>query len=295
MGNTGACLPTVESESVSDRDSIRSAVMLIDNYVVSYGCALSEASNGRQYFQLPSYLAALVGVAGGAFGGGRDLAVASGIAASTANSANGYWDPQTKAGILDHSLDAILCIKNEAVGNAFVDTTLDPNKMWAFQNVVGPKITLPVEWRYFALVSTALAQVDRITGDRLRGVGKYDPAGLIAEIEALNEKIEEAEADPSPETATDTPADGTQVDENEDSPADDELEDAADRVEDDAGPADDDSEQTTAPGQTGEAAARTKELKAWFARLQEQSQGTFELDLDVIAPKLSRCVLRAKL
>jgi hypothetical protein len=32
------------------------------------------------------------------------------------NAGNKYWDPRLKASIYDHALDALLCIKTEAVG-----------------------------------------------------------------------------------------------------------------------------------------------------------------------------------
>jgi hypothetical protein len=255
------------TERVDDHDDSESALFLIDNYLQAYGCALATASNGRQAFQIPSHLAALLGVAGAAFGGSSDLALGSGIAASTFNSANSYWAPQEKAAVIDSAYDALLCIRTEAVGIDYIDTTKSPDGGPPKIAVAGDSVKLDPQWRYYGLISAALRQVDRITASRLRSIGKFDPAGLVAEIEALNMKIVEAEqakkkaATPAP---TPTPSPSPSPSASPDGPAE--------MAEDDGG---------------GTNAASSTKASA--------DDGLYSLELAALQPKIQRCVVRAKM
>ncbi|MGH6787692.1 MAG: hypothetical protein ACREBO_12760 [Novosphingobium sp.] len=262
MTAQGSCSRAEVTEDRADNhDSVESPLFLIDNYILAYGCALAEASNGRQLFQIPSHLAALTGVIGGAFGGGRDLALASGIAASTFNSGNAYWAPQDKAVIIDSAYDAILCIRTEAVGIDFIETRDAPAEV-----VSGDAVELKPQWRYFGLISAALRQVDRIAATRLRASGKFDPAGLVAEIEALNKKIEEAEA----------------AKKEGEAPA--------------ADPSPSPSPSPTPSGAPPGMGAGADNGGGTNSAVDEPAgTGSYRLELGVLQPKIQRCVVRAKL
>lgn len=258
-------------ESVNDPNDLLSTFRLIDNYSLAYRCAVSQASNGRQVFQIPSFLSALVGVAAGAFNGSRDLAVSAGIAAGTFNSANGYWAPQEKAGILDSALDAVLCIRTEAVGIRFFESREEPAGVTA-----GSEIEVPVEWRYHAMISAALFQVDRIAASRLRTQGKFDAAGLVAEIESLKKKIDDAEAAKNPGEATQTVT----------PPVPEETPDGTETTP--PGIEDDDRDGPNRP--VGEPTAGTQAQGSSVVK-----SGFYRIDLDLLQPKIQTCVVRAKL
>jgi hypothetical protein len=265
---SGSCTAAMPTQTrVDNHNSVESALFLIDNYMQAYGCALATTSNGRQMFQIPSHLAALLGVAGAAFGGSPDLALGSGIAASTFNSANGYWAPQEKASVIDSAYDAILCIRTESVGIPFIDTTIDAPA--AVSDGVGGTVSINPNWRYFGMISAALRQVDRITASRLRSIGKFDPAGLVAEIEALDKKIKDAElakqaaADAAPPTPVAPATEGATPPGINDG-------------QDDGGGT------NRAPSGAGTAGASADSIM-------------YSLDLDLLQPKVQRCVVRAKL
>ncbi len=258
-------------ERVNDPNDLLSTFRLIDNYSLAYRCAVSQASNGRQAFQIPSFLSALVGVAAGAFNGSRDLAVGAGIAASTSNSANGYWAPQEKAGVLDSAFDAVLCIRTEAVGIRFFESRDVPAAVAA-----GSEIEVPVEWRYHAMISAALFQVDRIVASRLRSQGKFDAAGLVAEIEALTKKIDDAEKAKNPGEATQTvtpPVPDDPPDDKKPAPP---------------GIEDDDGDGPNRP--VGNPVAGTQAQGNPVVKI-----GYYRIDLDLLQPKIQTCVVRAKL
>ena len=98
------------------------ALTLINQFLVSYRCATHQAADGRQIFEVPSLLALAVAAVGPEFGltGNGRLAAASGAALYTQS--NSYYAPREKATILDSALDAVVCIKTEAVGVGFLDT-----------------------------------------------------------------------------------------------------------------------------------------------------------------------------
>lgn len=186
-----SCKPTT-GNPVADGKNLESAQTLIDNFILVYRCAAHQAANGRQGFQIPSFIAALTGIAAPAFGAGSDVSLAAGVTAATFNSANGYYVPQQKSAVIDSALDALLCVKNESVGVPFIDVTAKDNDPAPLgENAPQPTtgVTVEAAKQYHSLVLTSLFQIERILGSRLRDMGKYDPAGLVAEIDALNKKI----------------------------------------------------------------------------------------------------------
>jgi len=258
------CQATVASgSSVTDRDEPRSAINLVDNYAGAYKCAMQAASNGRQYFQVPSQLAALVGVTGAALGGSTDLALISGASAATFNSGNDYWAPQEKASILDSAYNAVECIRMAAVGLDPIEAGDAPDAM-----ADPDEVAIPVQWRYYDSIKSALGQVDRVAGSRLRETGKFDPDGLIAEIEKLNAEIEERKKSGTGEAIP--------VDEEPEEPAPEEM----------AG--DDEGEGTNVPA-TGNTAAPAAPAGP---RL---SKGVYLVKIPLLQSRLQLCVVKAKI
>jgi hypothetical protein len=259
----------IRDTSVVDRDDPRSAINLVDNYAGAYKCAMQSASNGRQYFQVPSQLAALVGVAGAALGGSTDLALISGASAATFNSGNDYWAPQEKASVLDSAYNAIECIRMAAVGLDPIeardapDASTDPDE-----------VAIPVAWRYYDSIKSALGQVDRVAGSRLRETGKFDPDGLIAEIEKLNEEIEERK---KAGTGEEIPVAGEPEKPDAEAPA----ETTEAEEEDDGG-------GTNVPA-TGNAAAPAAPAGPRLAK------GVYLVKIPLLQSRLQLCVVKAKI
>jgi hypothetical protein len=105
---------------------ISGATELTDRFISAYRCAREEAVDGRQIFEVPSFLALIAGAIGPTYGltnNGRIAALAS---AAVLGRANSYYAPKEKARFLDAALDAVVCIKTEAVGISFFDTTRAP-------------------------------------------------------------------------------------------------------------------------------------------------------------------------
>lgn len=172
---------------------------LINNFILMYRCRAHSAANGRQVFEIPSFLTAVGTITATAFGAGPDVSVAGGSAVAILNGAKGYYSPKQKADIFDSSLDALICIKMEAVGidgfeiKKVQAATVDQ----AIKKANGDKATgveIGPETQYFDLISASLLSVERILAQRLSSTGIFDPAGVVAEIKQLAEEVEEAES-----------------------------------------------------------------------------------------------------
>jgi hypothetical protein len=222
------------------------ALRLIENFLLYYRCSSHRAANGRQFFEVPAFAAVAGTATAAAFGAGADVITAGGASNAILNGAKGYYAPKEKAAIYDSALDAIICIKTEAVGIEAINLqqtsaseavkadelqAADLARKAAKQNPLGVRapavaqekvvtedgkqagvaiiaasnnsipdgVTFTASRRYFELVSASLFSVERILAQRLREVGIFDPAGLVAEIDKLTEEVEEAEAKAKPE------------------------------------------------------------------------------------------------
>ena len=60
-GSSG-CLPGNAGEEI--RQNVDGAMTLIDNFIFSYRCAERELTNGRRYFPVPAFFAAVGGLIG---------------------------------------------------------------------------------------------------------------------------------------------------------------------------------------------------------------------------------------
>lgn len=192
------CVPSTRTDDLIDRPSVDNARALIQNFILVYRCRSREAANGRQFFQLPAFFATAGAAAAGAFGGGSDWGIAGGVLSSFFNAGNSYYSPQRQAEIFDSALDALTCIQTEAVG---VDPIIIERTSPAASGEGGggegdSAVHTSPAAQYYDLIRASLFSVERVTAQRLRTIGTYDPAGVVAEITALNREVEEAPSQP---------------------------------------------------------------------------------------------------
>jgi hypothetical protein len=173
--------------------TVEGAQQLIHVFISTYRCAAHEAADGRQFFEVPSFLSLIGATAAIAFGAGEDVAVAGGIANSVFNAGKAYYVPQQKAEILDHALDALLCIQSESVGMAAFDATVPPPSGKSRFDSGSGSVSVKVERQYFNMVSSALFSVERVMAQRLNRAGAFDPAGVAAQIKTLDQQAAAAE------------------------------------------------------------------------------------------------------
>lgn len=129
VGGAGGCSARVNAvaEEQIDRD-VNGAMTLTDNYIFAYRCAEQQLADGRQYFQLPAFAAAAIGLAGPSLGLGADGTLIAGTTAGMFNTGNGYYAPRTKAGMVSAALRALVCIKTEAAGVSYFQLVADEEK-----------------------------------------------------------------------------------------------------------------------------------------------------------------------
>jgi hypothetical protein len=113
------------TQAASDTEIIknfRGARLLIDNFTAAYRCSVQEAADGRQIFEVPSFLALVAAAIGPSFGLANEGRIAAIGSAAVYGRANNYYAPREKLPALDAALDAVLCVKTESIGVAFFDT-----------------------------------------------------------------------------------------------------------------------------------------------------------------------------
>ena len=176
------------------KPNIDGAQILIGNYLDSYRCTMREASNGRQPWEILSFLSLVGSTTAIALGGGRNLAVLGGAGNSVFSAGNSYYAPRDQVEILDQAVDALACIQNESVGiDPFALKAVGETQQQIFGAVGISTVEIPVERQYFNMVSSSLITVERAATQRLAKRGSFNPAGTAAQIEALVKKIDEAE------------------------------------------------------------------------------------------------------
>lgn len=267
------------------------AMLLVNNFILTYRCQAHRAAEGRQFFEVPGFLTSAGAATAAALGAGPHVAIGAGATSAVLGQGKSYYSPKDKAVVLDDGLDALICIKNEAVG-------IDPFTLQAISDVqatTGEPATAParteatvgvapgtipatgdgeiaITWerQYFDMIQAALFSVERVVAQRLSAAGSsFDADGVIAEIKALGEKVEEAENEAG--TATEAAAPVTTA----------------------AAP-----ETTNASGQqTVAGVARLLSFTKAQARLNlvdEKQVGKTVIKLRSLQPKLQQCVVRAK-
>jgi hypothetical protein len=190
---TGLSGCTITRTQDSIGPDVLGALQLTNNFIVTYRCASREAADGRQFFEVPSFLAIAAAALGPSFGLNEDERLGLGAGAAIFNAGKAYYAPKEKAGILDSAIDALLCIKTESVGVSFFDTREATQDAQANDTrirsplvVAGSGgIQIDVDRQYFEMVSASLFSVERILAQRLSNVGTYDAEGIVAQIEKL--------------------------------------------------------------------------------------------------------------
>ncbi len=203
-----------------ERD-VNGALRVVETYIDAYDCSAREAANGRQGFELPAFIATTGAAIAVAFGGGADFGIAGTAANSVFNAGKAYYDPKQKAVLYAHALDALRCIRTEAVGIdnfAMFKAASDGETM---RRVAGraaaiearsafldpPSVSVSGHQQYFVMVTDAVGAVSGILTDRLSDVGSFNPKGtadeikrLIDEIRAAEKAEEDAKKNPPPTT-----------------------------------------------------------------------------------------------
>lgn len=296
LEETDSC--TMRKQIAIERDTIKGAADLVNNYVYAYRCQTGELSGGRKWFQIPGYLGLAVSTAAIAFGAGPLVAVAGGSFASVANAGNGYFAPEQKAVITNKALNAVICIQNESVGvPAFAAPDKPDPKGDAAAAAAAAALTgtVAISWnqQYFTMVKAALLSVETVVRERLVSAGTYNPSGTIAEIEALQKKAEEArkkaEANQAVAETGEATATPTDAPVEQGTPAEDEPAPGADT---DVGIDGKAKVKVAAADATKRKQAEATEKAAVRA---EAKARVSELALAEMQPKLALCVERAKL
>lgn len=277
------CSPNNSNDNARIDRNTDGALLLINNYVLTYRCQADRAAEGRQFFEVPGALTALGAATAAAFGAGPGVAIGAGAAGVGFSKGQSYYDPKGKAVVFNDGLDAMLCIKNEAVGidgytlEAISDlqgSTGGAAKPNPAPTVAGadvhaahdgddePSVTVTSERQYFDMVQSALINVERVVARRLSSAGTpFDMDGIVAEIETAAAKVKKAEDEAgTPETQ------GQAV---LDSP-------------------------TTSGDQTGTQRQGATQAKAKLTALGARNVGTTVIKLRTLQPRLQQCIVRAK-
>jgi hypothetical protein len=236
---------------------------LIDTFISAVRCSAHASANGRQDFEVPAFISTTAAATAVALGGGATWGILGTTGNAAFNAGNKYWDPKAKAAIYDHALDALLCIKNEAVGVDAFKFDFKPPKTEKGANILSlnmlaalQSIPVPVEDQYFMLVSTAVFSVERVLAHRLSNVGTFDASSVAAELQKAMQAKKDLEDNP-PEP-------------------------------------NDDAAETAEAAANAEANPEKKAAKTFVAALARQ-QANAEVDLKKLKPKLDECVVLAKM
>lgn len=284
------CTPTKTGRTI-DGETVEAARRLINNYRVTYKCQRSRAAEGKQFFDVPSFLATAGAATAVALGAGPTVMIAAGAGAATLDHTKQYYSPQDKAGVFSDAFTAITCIDEASAG-------LDPYTLEAISDVqeaaAAPQPDQPAakppapgasarlvsddavqttaEVRYFRAIKDALDSVDNIVGIRLMSTGKpFDLDSIEKKIEDIKKATEDAKKDAGTDpTAAAAPIEGAKAPK---APA-------------------------TATAETlVETAAKQTQLSNAKARLAvsgTQKVGVTMIKLETLQPKLQTCILKAQ-
>ncbi|HEY0312930.1 MAG TPA: hypothetical protein VGC56_10600 [Allosphingosinicella sp.] len=214
------CMPTQRLDAnqalIPITEDVTGARRLIDNFIYMYRCRAHSAANGRQASEIPAFLALIGTAAATAFGAGPNVAIAGTVGNSLFTNGGKYYAPQRKAEIYDHALDAMLCIKEEAVGldgyTLEAIGTVENAQGKSVRAAVGdspaddsdPTIRVTVSAQYFDMVAGALLSIERVAAQKLSTAGTpFDAAGVIAELEKAEKAKTDAEAKEKPKADAD--------------------------------------------------------------------------------------------
>lgn len=117
---------TVTNASTPITHDVAGAMALTDNFIFSYRCSARQLAEGRQFFQVPAFFAAVAGLIGPTLGMSNDAVLLTGAGAGVLNTGNSYYAPRAKLGVLGSALKALVCIKTEAAGISYFKTAEEP-------------------------------------------------------------------------------------------------------------------------------------------------------------------------
>lgn len=191
---------SVKSDDVINY-GVSGALKLIDNYRITYQCAVRGLSNGRQLFEVPAALSLAGGATATALGAGPVVAIATGAGSATLSHGNSYYAPQMKAHIVNAAYSAVVCIQQEASGistqaaiSAAASVTGSDVNDAKVASSPNASITFKPQLQYYQMVSSALQQVDAILSDRLSTVGSYSASSIADDIRTLTKQVQDANA-----------------------------------------------------------------------------------------------------
>lgn len=188
------CAPVLQSPTVSIGRNVDGALALTDNFIIGYRCSMRAAADGRQPWEILSFLSLVGSSLATALGAGTDVAIIGGSANAVFTAGRTYYAPQEQTEILNDAVDALLCIQTESVGiSAFTVQAAARNEETTLQGMRSGSVAITVETQYFNMVAAALMSVERVTAQRLSRRGSFDAAGVAAEIEKLAQKLRDAE------------------------------------------------------------------------------------------------------
>lgn len=160
--------------TVTSRD-LAGGIAYVGTFVSLYRDRANAAANGRQWFEVPAFLAVFGGAVASATGGSDGGLIGAGVA-SLANAGNGYYAPRTKAALYRQAGDAMVCVQQVGSGLQAYSIT---QKTMALAGAGGELTT------YLEMQGAAWA-IERILGERLSNTGALpDAAGLAAQFEKL--------------------------------------------------------------------------------------------------------------
>jgi hypothetical protein len=295
------CTPNHADDNPIILHNVEGALSLIDNYILTYRCQRDRAAEGRQFFEVPGFLALAGGATAAAFGAAPAVAIATGAGSAAFNSGKGYYAPQAKAKVLSDGVTAMLCIHNEAVGidgptlEAISDVQANSgepkprskpkagnearsgaNRPGNPADDSGPGVGMTAERQYFNMISTALWSVEQFVADRLSNSGKeFDMDGVQAQLDKLKKEVADTTANANTEVAANSvigapaPAVATATDQH------------GNPIPDTASPA---AKRKAAFGAA----------QAQLTAIGAKQVGETIIQLKTLKPKLDQCILKAK-
>ncbi len=286
------CTPERDEKFPEILRNTEGALLLVNNYILTYRCQADRAAEGRQFFEVPGFLTSAGAATAAALGAGPHVAIGAGAAAAVLGQGKSYYAPKDKAVVLNDGVDALLCVQNEAVG-------IDAYALKALSNAQaesgvgaggqpapaitgtttavgesppaapeGPEVYISSERQYFEMIRTALFAVERVIAQRLNASGTpFDTAGVIAELEKINKEI-----------------------------ADKTAEKDANNPKTEGGKAKDAVQQTTADKSTVRGFAGSTYTLALqkLAKVPDEQVGRTVIKLRALQPRLQQCIIHAK-
>ena len=288
--NSNSCDAQIVAKGSEIKPDVDGARALIDNFIYVYRCRAHATANGRQAFELPQLILAAGGAIAAAYGASANVAIGTGGAGAILANGRNYYDPRQKAVIYDHALDALLCVKNEAVGIAAYDT--GSRNLTTTTGTGGDTVQVPAPYRYYDMVTTALFQIERILSIRLSSTGTFDAAGIVAEIEAAQKKVEEAETASKPKSTQDEVKTTADPDSSKESTSEENFGANDIDLKPNVNSSTSDPILEASIKAAVESISNKSSIKSDTANRIDQD---FRINLSILQPKLQKCVIRAKL